>query len=77
MNDQDYEDFMQFPEDYVNGASTAYDNTIKEIEKKLKALDVNFNRDYDFLSIGEARSLLEEVIDCIRLRKIKMYDNTN
>ena len=29
MNDQDYEDFMQFPEDYVNGASTAYDNTIK------------------------------------------------
>lgn len=73
MNDQDYDDFMELPIEHLNGASTAYEHAIMELEKKLKAIDINYNRDYDFLTVGEVRSLLESVIDYIRLKKIEMY----
>jgi hypothetical protein len=74
MNDKDYEEFMEVNHEYIRGAEAAYDNAIEELEIRLKALEINFNRDYDFLSIGEARSLIESVIDHLRTKKIEMYN---
>jgi hypothetical protein len=74
MNDADLEDFMNIPYDYLHGRSASYDDAIEEAEMMLKTIELKYNRDYDYLTVGECRGMLEAMIDYFRSQKAKLYE---
>lgn len=73
MNDDNYEDFETTPFDYLHGRSASYDDAIEETEMMLKKIEFKYNRDYDYLTVGEIRGILESMIDYFRTQKIELY----
>lgn len=73
MNDEDYENLEETPFDYLKGRSASYDDAIEETEMMLKKIEHKYNRDYDYLTVGEIRGILESMIDYFRTQKIELY----
>ena len=72
-NDENYEDFETTPFDYLHGRAASYDDAIEEAEMKIRLIELKYNRDYDYLTVGEARGMLESMIDYFRTQKIELY----
>jgi len=73
MNDQDFQDLEDTPFDYIKGRAASYDDAIEETEMMLKKIEFKYNRDYDYLTVGEIRGVLESMIDYFRTQKIELY----
>lgn len=73
VNDQDFQDHEDTPFDYLKGRAASYDDAIEETEMKLKLIELKYNRDYDYLTVGEVRGMLECMIDYFRTQKIELY----
>jgi len=73
MNDQDFQDLEDTPFDYLKGRAASYDDAIEETEMMLKKIEFKYNRDYDYLTVGEIRGVLESMIDYFRTQKIELY----
>ena len=73
MNDQDFQDLEDTPFDYLKGRAASYDDAIEETEMMLKKIEFKYNRDYDYLTVGEIRGILESMIDYFRTQKIELY----
>jgi len=73
MNDQDFQDWEDTPFDYLKGRAASYDDAIEETEMMLKKIEFKYNRDYDYLTVGEIRGVLESMIDYFRTQKIELY----
>jgi hypothetical protein len=66
-------DIEDTPFDYLKGRAASYDDAIEETEMMLKTIELKYNRDYDYLTVGECRGLLEAMIDYFRAQKAELY----
>jgi hypothetical protein len=73
MNDQDFQDWEDTPFDYLKGRSASYDDAIEEAEMMLKKVQFKYNRDYDYLTVGEIRGILESMIEYFKTQKSNLY----